>query len=103
MMIVGEVLMLDPNNLVLYLNELEPMGFVERRRDPSDRRRHIVDITPDGRRALKRAEHALEAVEEEVLGSLDADERARLRSLLGKALHGDGGRPIDAPTVAAQA
>ena len=43
---------LDPNNCVLMLNDLEAAGHVERRRDPADRRRHIVDLTPAGRKAL---------------------------------------------------
>ena len=55
-----ESLWLDPNNCVLLLNELEEMGYVERRRDPSDRRRHVVDITDEGRTALERAERAQE-------------------------------------------
>ena len=33
---------MDANNTVLLLNYLEDLGFVERRRDPTDRRRHIV-------------------------------------------------------------
>src|SRR5947209_11288967 len=40
-----ESLWLDPNNCVLLLNELEDLGYVERRRDPTDRRRHVVDLT----------------------------------------------------------
>src|SRR5918994_4581900 len=43
---------LDPNNCVLMLNDLEAAGHVERRRDPADRRRHIVVLTPAGRKAL---------------------------------------------------
>ena len=44
--------MVDPNNCVLLLNELDDHGFVERRRDPQDRRRHIVVITAAGLKAL---------------------------------------------------
>src|ERR671925_1509231 len=46
---------LDPNNCVLLLNELEGAGYVERRRDPADRRRHIVEITAAGREAMASA------------------------------------------------
>src|ERR1700748_1152268 len=49
-----EALCLHPNNGVLLLNELEDMGYVERRRDPTDRRRHMVEITSDGLDALDR-------------------------------------------------
>src|SRR5919204_5624391 len=39
---LGDSLHLDANNCVLLLNELEASGLAERRRDPEDRRRHIV-------------------------------------------------------------
>src|SRR5881397_3515322 len=51
---------LDQNNCVLLLNEMEAAGHVRRVRDPEDRRRHIVEITPEGRSALVRAERAME-------------------------------------------
>jgi DNA-binding MarR family transcriptional regulator len=83
---VCESLWLDPNNCVLLLNELEDMGYVERRRDPIDRRRHVVELTDDGRHALERAEQAQESLEDEILGPLSEEERATLRSLLRRAL-----------------
>jgi DNA-binding MarR family transcriptional regulator len=81
-----EALWLDPNNCVLLLNELEEMGYVERRRDPSDRRRHVVDITSEGRIALERAERAQEAIGDELLSALSDEERATLRSLLSRVV-----------------
>jgi MarR family transcriptional regulator, temperature-dependent positive regulator of motility len=77
---------LDPNNCVLMLNEMEAAGHVRRVRDPQDRRRHIVELTPAGKKALHRAERAMEDLEEEILGPLSADERAQLRDLLARAL-----------------
>jgi DNA-binding MarR family transcriptional regulator len=71
---------------VLLLNELEAAGFAQRRRDPGDRRRHLVEITPAGRSAAERAERAQEAIEDEVLAALSLEERAQLRELLGRAL-----------------
>lgn len=83
---LGQMLMLDPNNCVLLLNDLDKSGYVERRRDPADRRRHIVQITPKGLAALEQAEAKLEALEGEVLGNLSHAERAQLHDLLTKAL-----------------
>jgi len=80
-----EALWLDPNNCVLLLNELEDMGYVERRRDPADRRRHMVELTDAGRAALDRAERAQESVGDEIFAALSDEERATLRSLLGRA------------------
>jgi DNA-binding MarR family transcriptional regulator len=85
---LGQMLMLDANNCVLLLNDLDDAGYVERRRDPEDRRRHIVEITPEGLRALEEAEMKLETLEEEVLGNLSAAERATLHELLSRALDG---------------
>ena len=81
-----EALWLDANNCVLLLNELEDMGYVERRRDPADRRRHVVDLTDEGRIALERAERAQESIGDELFAALSEEERATLRSLLSRAL-----------------
>jgi|SRR5664279_3527099 len=86
-----QALMVDANSCVLLLNELEASGFAERRRDPDDRRRHIVALTPTGRQALERAERAQESIEDDVLAALDADERAALRTLLSRALEAPAG------------
>src|SRR5580692_155305 len=55
---LSEVLCMDANNVVLLLNELEDLGHVTRRRDPEDRRRHLVELTEKGSQALTRAEQA---------------------------------------------
>ena len=81
-----EALWLDPNNCVLLLNELEDMGYVERRRDSADRRRHVVVLTDEGRAALERAEQAQESLGEEMFAALSDEERATLRSLLDRVL-----------------
>ncbi len=85
---LGQMLMLDPNNCVLLLNDLDERGYVERRRDPEDRRRHIVEITPAGVAALEEAERKLETLEDQVLGNLSPSERSKLHDLLSKALAG---------------
>jgi DNA-binding MarR family transcriptional regulator len=84
-----ESIHLDPNNCVLLLNALEAAGLAERRRDPADRRRHIVVLTPAGRLALERGDRALETVEDEVLDALNRDERAMLHDLLLRAAEAD--------------
>jgi DNA-binding MarR family transcriptional regulator len=87
---LAETLCIDANNVVLLLNELETAGHVERRRDPHDRRRHLVHVTAAGRRAIERAERGQESVEDEVLAALTPGERATLRDLLARALAGSG-------------
>jgi DNA-binding MarR family transcriptional regulator len=83
---LADLLCTDANNLVILLNELEADGLATRRRDPLDRRRHIVEITPAGRKAVARAEKALAPHEGEVLSGLTTQERADLRRLLIRAL-----------------
>ena len=85
---LGATLMVDPNNCVLLLNELDDHGYVERQRDPQDRRRHIVVITAAGVKALQKAEAKLETLEGEVLANLDAAEREQLGDLLSRAMEG---------------
>jgi DNA-binding MarR family transcriptional regulator len=80
-----EALWLDPNNCVLLLNELEDLGYIERRRDPADRRRHVVELTAEGRTALERAERAQESIGDEMFAALSDEERATVRSLLSRA------------------
>lgn len=85
---LGDALCMDAKNVVLVLNELEDGGYVIRRRDTEDRRRHHVYITSTGREALDRASGVLESIEDDVLQALDPDERATLRRLLTRALRG---------------
>lgn len=85
---LAEAFCMDANNVVLLLNELEQLGYATRLRDPSDRRRHLVQLTPKGARALLRAERAQEAIEDDVLRALDGEERATLWHLLTRALRG---------------
>jgi DNA-binding MarR family transcriptional regulator len=83
---LGEMLCVDANNLVLLLNDLESREFAVRRRDPADRRRHLVEITDEGLRAFDSAEKGIESVEDDVLALLSRDERVELQKLLAKAL-----------------
>jgi DNA-binding MarR family transcriptional regulator len=83
---LSEILCIDANNTVLLLNEMEGQGLIRRVRDPSDRRRHLVEVTDNGQETFERAQRAREAVEDEVLGTLSAGERATLHRLLAKAL-----------------
>ena len=85
---LGEAFLMDDNGVVLLLNELEAAGFSVRRRDPGDRRRHLVEITAAGRHAIDRSEKAQEGIEDELLGDLSQEERATLRQLLSRVLDG---------------
>lgn len=81
-----EGLCIDANYCVLLLNDLETNDLVERRRDPADRRSNLVSMTAKGRQALNKAEHAQQSLEDEILGTLSAEERSTLAHLVRKAI-----------------
>jgi DNA-binding MarR family transcriptional regulator len=83
---VSSALSLDPSNVVGLLNELEERGLITRRRDPADRRRHIVELSAAGSGELARTCDKLDQVEAELFKSLTAQERASLHGLLTRAV-----------------
>jgi len=80
----------DPTKLVGLLNDLERQQLVLRRRDPTDRRRHIVENSRKGETRCETAVAAAAAAEDELLGALDAAQRAQLRELLVLAAESSG-------------
>jgi DNA-binding MarR family transcriptional regulator len=72
----------DRGQLVGLLDELEDRGLVERRRDPEDRRRHIVRLTPEGKQALRKVRALARQIEDDFLAPLSDKERAQLHALL---------------------
>jgi DNA-binding MarR family transcriptional regulator len=85
---VGTGLSLDPSNVVGLLNELEERGLVTRRRDPADRRRHIVELSAAGSGELAQTCDKLDQVEDDLFKALTSDERASLYSLLARTVSG---------------
>jgi DNA-binding MarR family transcriptional regulator len=79
---LGEVVRIDPSSMVSVLDELESGGLIERVREPTDRRRYTIKLTPKGRRKLAQARTAADGHEERVLAPLSDAERTRLHALL---------------------
>jgi DNA-binding MarR family transcriptional regulator len=79
---IADALGYDKGQLVGLLDELEEAGLIVRERDQADRRRHVVEMTPAGRKALAKARRLSAELEDDFLGSLDEKERAQLHALL---------------------
>jgi DNA-binding MarR family transcriptional regulator len=88
-----EVLEVDPSVLVAILNDLEKAGFAERKRDPADRRRHIVVMSDPGMRALGGVTSAVKTMERELLADLSPSDVAELGKLLAKLRPINGTEP----------
>jgi DNA-binding MarR family transcriptional regulator len=83
---LGVALSLDASNVVGLLNELEERGLITRRRDPADRRRHIVELSPAGPGDAAQACDQLGQVEDDLFRTLTGDERQTLYVLLARAV-----------------
>jgi len=81
---MSERLGVDRNTMVLLLDDLEALGLVTRRRDPRDRRAHLVSLTESGYDALGRITEMGRRTNDEVFAPLSADERAQLHALLSR-------------------
>ncbi|BCP13694.1 MarR family transcriptional regulator [Mycobacterium intracellulare] len=72
--------------VTLYLKRLEAAGFVRREIDPSDLRRHRLQLTTTGRRAARDGLKLLSDEFDKRLGRLTVAQRNDLRILLEKIL-----------------
>jgi DNA-binding MarR family transcriptional regulator len=75
-----------PPLVVPSIDRLENAGFVERTRDPTDRRRTRVTLTAKGAKTLSRGDVIAERVVATALRGLDESELADLAQLLHKGI-----------------
>jgi DNA-binding MarR family transcriptional regulator len=92
---LGAALDIDASNLVALLNDLEADGLISRRRDPEDRRRHVVEVSKRGAKLVDEVERAAAEVEDEFFVALDEDQRLALQGLLAQVA-----RSADVPSPA---
>ena len=89
---IADALGIDPSQLVGELDKLEANRLISRQRDPLDRRRHMVAITPKGEKELVRLRAVVQRIEDEYLAPLDGKARKQLHELLLRVAQGNDPR-----------
>lgn len=79
---LGEMTQIEKSSMVLFLDALESDGWVTRRRDPEDRRAHIVELTPKGAKRFAALSPRLMKAQKQFLQPLSATEIKSLTELL---------------------
>jgi DNA-binding MarR family transcriptional regulator len=91
---LAEKMRVNRSLLVTVVDDLEQRGWVERRRDPDDRRSYRLHVTPAGERAVAELGPKVEAANDKMTGRLSPAERTRLNELLREFIAADPGRLI---------
>jgi DNA-binding MarR family transcriptional regulator len=76
----------DKSHVVRLIDQLEQRGLVTRAADPTDRRRHRIELTPAGRKLSRAVMPIAETAEAAHLETLSASERRTLADLLRRVL-----------------
>jgi DNA-binding MarR family transcriptional regulator len=76
----------DKSHVVRLIDQLEQRGLVTRAPDPTDRRRHRIELTPAGRKLVCVITPVTEEIEADHLGALSVAERRTLAALLQRVL-----------------
>jgi MarR family transcriptional regulator for hemolysin len=70
--------------LTHHLNSMDEEGLITRRRDPANRRVHLVELTEAGEAAFQRMRGAATAFDQRLRSGLSGDDVAQLEALLGR-------------------
>ena len=79
--------------LTYHLNAMEAEGLLARRRDPVNRRNHIVELTQAGEQAFTRLAAAARAFDRRLCAGLEPGELDTLRALLDRLCRNVGTEP----------
>jgi len=82
---------MTPQAMGELVDELEELGYVVRRPDPSDRRAKLIVLTERGHQCVTAGRETIEVIEERLTEILGTEGRRRLRALLTKLLEVGGG------------
>jgi len=79
---LADVLHVHPSSLTGNLRRLEKAGLIRRKRDPSDGRRAILTLTPQGRVLNEQKKRTVEASVQRVLKTIAAKDDETVRKVL---------------------
>jgi len=82
-----------PSRVVVYVDELEERGYVERRRNPDDRRLHALYLTAAGKRLMRKLSELARQHELRFAATLDPEQYSTLRGLLVRVAEKQGLTP----------
>ncbi|WP_101947443.1 MarR family winged helix-turn-helix transcriptional regulator [Mycobacterium sp. 3519A] len=82
-----------PSRVVAYVDELEDRGYLERRRNPDDRRLHALYLTAAGKKVLTKIAELGRQHERMMTAGLDGAQRDTLRELLSIVAEAQGLTP----------
>ncbi len=77
---------ITPQAMGELVDELEELGYVERRPDPTDRRAKLIILTGNGRACIAAGRATIEGLEDEMVRILGERGHRQLRVLLSKLL-----------------
>ena len=81
---IAEAVGIQGATLTHHLNAMESAGLVTRRRDPANRRLHLVELTPDGDALFFRLRDAAAVFDHRLRTGLSDAEASQLETLLTK-------------------
>lgn len=86
-------LALLPSRVVAFVDDLERQGYVERRRNPTDRRLHALHLTESGAALMTELAAVARAHEQAMTAGLTAAQKSLLRGLLADIAERQGLTP----------
>lgn len=78
---IGELLTIDPSDMVRLVDSLEQRSYARRDKDPRDRRRQIISITKKGRKIRAHLHTVVAAAEDAALDESTSKQLKQLRKL----------------------
>jgi DNA-binding MarR family transcriptional regulator len=82
-----------PSRVVAYVDELEDRGYVERRRNPDDRRLHALHLTASGKKVISKIGDLGRQHDRLLTAGLDTQQRDTLHQLLSMIAEHQGLTP----------